>query len=284
MTSWSRLLIPSLLIALLAGCTWLFADTESRTGVSSSLVDYLYPKGEVPPTPDDSTPRLQLPIRVGLAFVPGTGDPFLSEAQRLRLLERVRAAFADREFIEAIEIVPETYMRQGRGFDTLESVARLYRVEAMALVSYDQVAFVGDAGSSFWYWTIVGAYLVKGSAHEVQTFVDTAVFDMGTQTLLFRAPGADRLETRSTLVGTPEVRREAMADSFEKAMADMTVNLDRELDVFKERVKKEQVAVVTYRPGHEKGGSGAVDLLTLAFMAGWLALAKLGKQRRRGRV
>jgi len=155
-------LIAVLLSGLLCGCTWLFTDADSRTGVSSSLVDYLYPRGEVPPPPEENIPRLEIPIRVGLAFVPGTGEQALTEAQRLRLLEQVRSAFKDREFIEAIEIIPETYMRQGRGFDTLESMARLYRVEAMALVSYDQVAFVGDAGSSIWYWTIVGAYVVKG--------------------------------------------------------------------------------------------------------------------------
>lgn len=284
MRSRPRLLIAVLLSGLLCGCTWLFTDADSRTGVSSSLVDYLYPRGEVPPPPDENTPRLEIPIRVGLAFVPGTGEQALTEAQRLRLLEQVRSAFKDREFIEAIEIIPETYMRQGRGFDTLESMARLYRVEAMALVSYDQVAFVGDAGSSIWYWTIVGAYVVKGSEHEVQTFVDTAVFDMGTRTLLFRAPGADRLETRSTLVDTPEVRRDAMAESFERAMANMTVNLDHELDVFKDRIRTDQAAVVAYKPGHEKGGTGALDLMTLVVLACGLAGVRLAKQNRTGRV
>ncbi len=273
----SMLLIP--LGVLLAGCSSLFAGDTGRTGVSSSLVDYLYPRGEVPPPPDDRVPHLELPIRVGLAFVPGDGGEALTESQRQQLLEKVRAAFVGREFIEAIEIIPETYLRQGKGFDALEGVARLYRVEAVALVSYDQVAFVGDAGSSFWYWTIVGAYVVKGSEHEVQTFVDTAVFDMGTRSLLFRAPGADRLETRSTLVDSAQARRDAMAESFEKAMGAMTVNLDTELDRFKTRVEQEQVAVVSYKPGHEKHGGGSLGPLPLLALAAWLLM--IGRLERR---
>lgn len=271
-----RLMFGFGLVVVAGGCSSLFATSDARTGVSSSLVDYLYPKGEVPPPPDDRIPHLELPIRVGLAFVPGSGPEALSEVQRQQLLEKVRAAFLDRDFIEAIEIIPETYLRQGKGFEALEGIARLYRVQAMALVSYDQVAFVGDAGSSFWYWTVVGAYVVKGSEHEVQTFVDTAVFDMGTRSLLFRAPGADRLETRSTLVDTAEVRRKAMAESFEKAMAAMTVNLNTELDRFRTRVEQEKVAVVTYKPGHEKQGGGAVGPLFLLALAAWLLAGRPG--------
>ena len=59
----------------------------------------------------------------------------------------------------------------------------------MALVSYDQVANTSEKTSSLLYWTIVGAYVVKGNKNDVQTFVDTAVFDMATRKLLFRAPG-----------------------------------------------------------------------------------------------
>jgi rhombotail lipoprotein len=278
MKSATRLILVALLAGVTAGCSWWFTETDSRSGVSSSLVDYLYPRGEVPPPPDDTTPQLELPIRVGLAFVPGSGDQALTEAQRHVLLDRVKAAFVDRDFIETIEIIPETYLRQGSGFETLEGVARLYRVQAMALVSYDQVAFVGDAGSSFWYWTIVGAYVVKGSEHEVQTFVDTAVFDMGTRSLLFRAPGADRMESKSTLVDAAEVRRDTMGSSFERAMADMTVNLDAELDRFRARVKEDQVAVVTYKPGHEQKGGGASGYFLL-LVAG-LAVAARKRLRR----
>jgi rhombotail lipoprotein len=270
-----RVLLATALLWFAAGCSWMWEGP--REGVSSSVVDYLYPAGQTPPAPSDALPQLALPVKVGLAFVPAKGDEALTEAQRQELLERTRAAFLERDFIANIEVIPETYLDTGRGFETLDSVARLYALDVMALISYDQVAFVGDRTSSILYWTIIGAYMVKGNEHEVQTFVDTAVFDMGTHRLLFRAAGTDRLGAHSTLIDIPEARREAMQRSFENAMADMTTNLDRELDVFKERVQEEQVAVVTHRPGYEGGGGGALDAWWLLLAAGAFA-ARAGRR------
>ena len=70
------------IVVAIAGCSslWNFGG-GTRSGVSSSLVDYLYPAGEVPPDIDDRIPQLTLPLRVGLAFVPGqTGRAVISEA------------------------------------------------------------------------------------------------------------------------------------------------------------------------------------------------------------
>ncbi|HEY5655195.1 MAG TPA: hypothetical protein VIS04_05100, partial [Woeseiaceae bacterium] len=67
------LLIALLAAALiLAGCSsfWSLYSGQSRRGVSSSLVDYLYPEGQEPPAYSEQIPRLELPLRVGLAFVP----------------------------------------------------------------------------------------------------------------------------------------------------------------------------------------------------------------------
>lgn len=44
--------------------------SDGRRGVSSSLVDYLYPEGQVPPQYEETVPHLRLPLTVGLAFVP----------------------------------------------------------------------------------------------------------------------------------------------------------------------------------------------------------------------
>jgi hypothetical protein len=105
-------------------------------------------------------PHLDLPIRVGLAFVP-SGDANvegLSEVHKAELLAQVKRAFSNREFIADIQIIPEAYLRSARGFDTVDQVARLYQLAVIALVSYDQVAITDD----------------------------TAVFDVKTQSLLFR--------------------------------------------------------------------------------------------------
>ena len=75
---------------ILTGCAGLFGQGD-REGVSSSLVDYLYPDGEKPPEQTGVTPNLELPLAVGIAFVPTYGNAALSEAERIGLLERLRA-------------------------------------------------------------------------------------------------------------------------------------------------------------------------------------------------
>ncbi len=252
----------------LSGCTSLWQGsgmTEARQGVSSSLVDYLYPKGEQPPMQDQRLPHLKLPLNVGLAFVPSNNPRGLSAESKTRLLNEVKQAFADRDFIGHIEVIPETYLTAGRGFKTIDQVARLYSLDVVALVSYDQVAYSEDNTASLLYWTIIGAYLIKGSQNDVQTFVDTAVFDVPTHKLLFRAPGIDRLENSSTLVKSGEALREAREAGFQQAMQDMTGNLQTALDEFVVRVKEEKVAQVSYRSG--SGGGGSLDLWLLLVLA-----------------
>jgi rhombotail lipoprotein len=97
----------------------------------------------------------------------------------------------------------------------------------------------------------------------VQTFVDTAVFDVKTHALLFRAAGIDASHATSTLVNASETVREEQAKGFELAMADMTTNLVTELDVFRERVKSDHVITVS---DTGKGG-GALDILLCTLLA-----------------
>lgn len=269
--------IPVVALSLiLAACAGLYGG-NTRQGVSSSLVDFLYPKGEPPPAQSAAIPHLQLPLKVGIAFVPGNyrGDQALPESERIRLLNDVKARFMGRDFIEEIAVIPEAYLRSSRGFESLEQTARLYDLDVMALVSYDQVTHSDERTAAFLYWTIVGAYTVKGNKNDVQTFVDTAVFDIPTRRLLFRAPGTSQVQGTSTLVGLERDLRARQQQGFEQAIADMTVNLDNELSVFKERIKTDQSVRVTR--AEAEGGGGAAGATTLAF----LGLFALVARRRR---
>lgn len=246
-----------------------------RQGVSSSLVDYLYPKGEIPPEFDQRVPNLNLPLRVGLAFVPAASNNIqgLSEAHKTQLLEKTKQPFKDQEFIKEILIIPDTYMRSGQGFESVDQIARLYGLDVIALVSYDQVAHVDDTKASILYWTVVGAYFVKGSKNDVQTFVDTAIFDIKTHKLLFRAPGVNKIEETYTLVNSPEEMRKSREESFNLAMENMTVILRKELDIFKERIKKDKSVTISHREGYS-GGGGAIDLLMLVILLSIFVLKK----------
>jgi rhombotail lipoprotein len=265
----TRLFLFSLVL-LTTACAGLFGGSR-REGISSSLVDYLYPDDEKPPPQPGQIPHLEIPLTVGLAFVPaGYGNSKgLSEAERMQMLEDVKTAFSGRDFIAEIAVIPEAYMRSGRGFSALEQTARLYNLDVMALVSYDQVANTSEKTASLLYWTIVGAYVVKGNKNDAQTFVDTAVFDMATRKLLFRAPGVSDVQSSSTLVDQEQDMRVTQRKGFEQAMADMTVNLDQELSLFKERVRKDQSVRVTRAAGYS-GGGGAADAGFLILLTGLL--------------
>ena len=274
-----------LLVVLLAGCDTLswFGGGGTRQGSSSSLVDYLYPKGEEPPPVDSQIPTLNVPLRVGLAFVPTnmqSGDS-LSEARKTELLDRTKAAFQGRDYLREIVVVPDTYMRSGNGFDAIDQVARLYKLDVIALVSHDQISVSSDRSSSLLYWTIVGAYVVEGTQNEVQTLVDTAVFDIPTRTLLFRAPGIDKVTKDATLIGTPEQVRTTKDESFARAMDQMTGNLQKELEVFRQRIASEGAAKVVHAGSPGPGsGSGSVDGMVVCALTLVVALSYWRSRRR----
>ncbi|WP_405221544.1 hypothetical protein [Lentisalinibacter sediminis] len=188
-------LVPIIIFCCLAaGCTSFWqagSSSGSRDGVSSSLVDYLYPKGEVPPEQPEGIPRLDLPLRAGIAFVPS----------------RYISGF-------------------GSG--------------------------IGIPEATVLYWTIVGAYLVKGTKNAVST---------GLQ--------------------SNEALRRERTGSFAAAMDEMTVNLETELERFEDRLKSEPtLAEVNWEEG--KGGSGTFGLFALpALLAMALAAPQLTSSERR---
>jgi rhombotail lipoprotein len=169
------------------------------------------------------------------------------------LLEKVKAAFVQYDYIDRIEVIPSTYLTGGDGFNTLEQVGRLYDVDVMALVSYDQVTQSVENNAALLYWTIVGMYVIPGNENTVQTFVDTAVFDIKSRKMLFRAPGISKLEKRTTAIGIDETLAEKSMQGFDLAVTDMTKNLDDELARFKVRVKEEKIAKVEHSNNYSGG-------------------------------
>ncbi len=275
----SRVLIAALLLSLISGCAsfWHGPGYEKiREGSSSSLVGYLYPKGEEPPAVVEGLPYLNLPLRVGIAFVPTVSREDISAAEKQDLMEHVADAFRDRDFVTSIESIPETYMRSAKGISGMQQVAAMYGVDVMALVSYDQISFSGERDSALLYWTIVGALVVKGNTNEVQTMIDTAVFDVETAKLLFRAPGTHTEQRNITLLESGRDLRKLRSEGFVAATDDMIVNLDQELSTFREDVEQGERAQVEWRPG-SGGGSIALPFLAL------LLLPALARKTRRWR-
>ena len=270
-----RLLFLLSSFAILAsGCTSLLTGSQEkvREGSSTSLVDYLYPDGQVPRVPMETLPTLELPLRVGIAFVPSSDRTDLADADKQTMLNVVAATFQDRPYVSSIEAIPDQYLQSTRGIVGMQQVAALYGVDVMALVSYDQLAFSGERNAALLYWTIVGAAVIKGNSNEVRTLVDTAVFDVNTATLLFRAPGAHSRQQNATLFDSARDLRHLRRDSFITANDDMITNLDLELASFEERVKAGEVVQVVWTDG---GGGSTGPVLLLALLASLLLRSRL---------
>ena len=264
---WITTLLPILFIMTLTGC---FTHGQGRHGVSSNLVNYLYPDGERPTHGQDQVPHLKLPLRVGIAFIPETVSDYrfsLTETEKHNLLEKVSKQFDGRSYIQSIELIPELYLRQGKGFETVSQIAALHDLDVMALVSYDNVSITEENALALTYWTIVGAFIFPGEKTQSQTFVDTAVFDVKTKKLLFRAPGSATADGLHNAIGQIDKKRKIRMKTFERAVDKMTINLDAQLSGFRERVKKQEVATVSYRKGYSGGGGsyswGGIILLWL---------------------
>jgi rhombotail lipoprotein len=267
--------------ALLQGCTALCPGCQTRAihkGASTSLVDFLYPKGNPPPVGQPNLPVLPLPLRVGLSFLPeraGTQAP--DPAQREQILERIAEHFKARGFIGQIVIIPDYYLQGSQGFEGLAGIERLYGVDVMALVSYDQVGYQDDTRSSIGYLTIVGAYFLHGTRQDVTTLIDLAVVDPNSRTLLLRAGGTDTRAHNTALVGSGTAARNQDADSLNAASAQLIDHFDVALTQLEADIKAGKSEIqVSHRPGFT-GGGGAFGLLGLS----GLALAALFLLRRR---
>jgi acyl-[acyl-carrier-protein]-phospholipid O-acyltransferase/long-chain-fatty-acid--[acyl-carrier-protein] ligase len=226
-------------------------------------VEYLYPRGEKPPS-QNAVPQLQLPLRIGLGFLPRSGGDAastLDAAQREQLLERIRAHFLDRPFVAEITLVPDYYLSQARGFESLEAVQGLYGLDLVALVSYDQVTHQEDNRWSLGYLTIVGAYVLPGTHQDIASLIDLAVVDPSTRSLVLRAGGVDTRSRQSRLIDAGRDARTEGNRSFAAATDQMIGHLDAALTTFQQEVRsgKARVHIVATH----SGGGGAFDTLWL---------------------
>ena len=271
-----RVLSVAIVATILAGCAALGAPfcapycAASRHS-SSSLVEFLYPNGQMPPA-DNSIPELHVPLRVGLAFLPGRGGVGPDAALREELLERIRRHFSDRKFVSEIVIIPDYYLAEQRGFAGLEAVQRLYSIDLMALVSYDQVTHEDENNWSLGYLTIVGAYVLKGSRYDISTLVDLAVIDPATRSLVLRAGGVDTRHGNTTLIGQPREAREAGNGGFSAASDQMIEHFDAALTAFEAGVRAGHANVRVVHKGGASGGGGALTWPWLVALAGLVAV------------
>ena len=224
---------------------------------NSSVVQYLYPDS-VDHVETTAIPRLALPLKVGVAFVPEelAGNQDLTERDKMELMKEVGRHFQKYEFVKSLELIPSAYLRARGGFTNLDQIRTMYGVDIIALLSYDQTQFTDEGLASISYWTLVGAYIVRGEKNDTHTMVDAAVYDIQSRKMLFRAPGVSHIKSKATLVNLSEQLRADSARGFKEASQDLVANLDLQLGPLMEEIKASPAEYeVIYRAGYSGGGS-----------------------------
>jgi len=258
-------IVSVLALAILAsGC----AGMQSRH-TTTSVVDYLYPN-QNEPVAQTGTPVLNLPMTVGIAFVPDKPGQAparsLTESKKTELLNRVAEHFRKRDYVKAIEIIPSAYLTPRGGFANLDQIRTMYGIETIALVSYDQVQFTDEGMASVLYWTIVGAYVVPAEKNSTSTMVDAVVMHIPSGKMLFRAPGVSQIKGLSTPINLSEELRVDSEKGFNEAVDKMIVNLDAQLVAFEEKAKSSPEEYKIVHSGGSSGG-GAFGLPVAALIS-----------------
>jgi len=266
------LLTTALLGLAMTACAGL---AGSHTRYTSNVVDYLYPKEAEAQVP--SIPHLTLPLRVGVAFVPGEQTGYsafgISEKERQDLANRIADEFRSLEFVKDIQVIPSAYLMPKGGFENLDQIRTMYGVDVIALLSYDQVQHTDEDWLSLSYWSIVGAYVIQGEKNSTNTMVDAAVFDIASRKLLFRAPGTSYIKGSATPVNLSKELREDSMEGLELASNDLVENLKTELDLFQERLEAmPEDYVVEHSPGYTGGGRVEGPFALLLVCLGGLTL------------
>jgi len=255
----------------------LTACSSQQQGKKSSVVDYLYPK-ESAKTVEPSIPYLKLPIKLGIAFVPdqgtrGSGSNFwagttafssgLTETKKMQILKTMSEHFKKYTFIGEIQEIPSNYLTPGGSFANLEQIKTMYGVDVIALVSFDQVQFTDSSFLSVSYWTLIGAYVVSGEKNDTNTLMDTAVYDISSKKMLFRAPGTSLVKGRATPINLSEELRSDSVKGFDLATVKLIENLDEQLAAFREKAKQNPTDIKIEKPAGYSGG-GSIDLILFA--------------------
>jgi rhombotail lipoprotein len=244
------------------------------------LVEFLYGRGDMPPVASEV--HLELPIRVGVSFLPAEGGAGPSAVDRDKVLTAIRDRFKSRPYVTEIVPIPDYYLRaNGRdGLTQIEQVSRLNQLDLFALVSYDQITDSSMNKSSLAYLTILGAYFVRGDRDETHTLLDLAVVDPRTRLLVLRSGGTSSLGGNTTLIEADRHESAQRSRGFELAAANLVENFQRELTDFEGRVRAGTAPVkVTHREKVAGGGSGALDPALLLFLSALLGMSAFRARR-----
>ena len=288
-----RLLGAAALSLLLGGCGLLEGNScvfhcGQSTHASTPLVEFLYGDDKNVPKRDAEV-TLNLPIRVGLAFLPprsGNPNDGPTGAQRERILSSIRENFAGLPYVADIVPLPSYYFdySRGDGMRQLQQLARLQRLDLMALVSYDQHSQTSENRRAITYLTIVGGMIFSGTHNETRTVIDLAIVEPNGKSLVLRAGGISSGSDSTAAIDQSHALAKQQRVGFDQATEQLIANFRIELADFESRVRAGTADVKVVKQARNSGGGGgggAIDPALLVFLAALgLRIVLLWRRRR----
>ncbi len=200
----------------------------------STLADFLS-NGQASPA-SDARVDLELPIRIGLAFLPPAGN--VSEAvptaeQRTATLMGARAAMMSLPYVSEVCIVPDYYLEPGAagGFEKLRELSRRFDLDLLAVLSSDQASYETRNLHSLGLITVIGAGLWEGDVDEAVTVIELAIVEPESPTVIMRVASAAASASGDTtsLLDDWRSNKHARRVSFDEARKALNLDLPQNL-------------------------------------------------------
>ena len=229
------------------------APPKLYTNYKTSMIRFLGSDENTIKTQETMEPEITVPLKVGFAFAPsldyGQGFP---EKERMNLMQEIASQFKEYKFVESIELIPSLYLEEGGGFSNLDKLRQLFAIDVIMLLSYDQSQFHDTGAWSVTYWTLIGAYIVKGEKNDTHTLMDAALFHIPSRKMLFRAAGTNHIKSSATPINLSEQSREDSLNGFRQASMDLTKNLKDKLYYFRKAIRSPSGKFkLKLKPGYE---------------------------------
>ncbi|MFH1954497.1 MAG: rhombotarget lipoprotein [Pseudomonadota bacterium] len=238
-------------IAFVGGCT--SAPPKLYRNYKSSMIRFLGPDENTIKIQEAIEPTITVPLKAGISFTPsqdyGEGFP---EKEKMKLMQGIASKFKEYSFVESIELIPLLYLEEGGGFSNLDKLRQLFGIDVIMLLSYDQSQFKDTGALAITYWTLIGAYFVKGEKNDTHTLMDAALFHIPSRKMLFRASGISHIKSRATFINLSEQAREDSLNGFRQASMDLSKNLQEKLYEFRKMIRSSSGPFrLKLKPGYE---------------------------------
>ncbi len=240
-----------LLLAFMVSCTT--TPPKLYKNYKTSIIRFLGHDENTTEIQGAMEETITVPLKAGFAFAPsldyGEGFP---EKERMSLMQKIASEFKEYKFVESIELIPSLYLEEGGGFSNLDKLRQLFGIDVIMLLSYDQSQFKDTGASSIMYWTLIGAYFVKGEKNDTYTLMDAALFHIPSRKMLFRASGNNHIKNSATPINLSEQAREDSLNGFRQASLDLTKNLQEKLYNFRKVIRSPSGKFkLKLKPGYE---------------------------------